>query len=102
MRSIDTKRDNPNELFVGNLSFFCDEQDLYNLVSNALLISNTALSSISPEELVNRIGSIRIIRSESDPTKSLLFGFLCMVNHQDCYTVVERLHGVMFMGRIIK
>ena len=96
------KRDNPNELFVGNLSFFCDEQDLYSLVAHALFGPNSTLSSIPPEYFINRIGSIRIIRSEKDPTRSLLFGFVSMVNHADCYTVVKRLHGTLFMGRRLK
>ncbi len=96
------KYDNPNELFVGNLSFFCDEQDLYHLISSTLLASNPAFAYLLPDELINRIDSIRIIRSANDVTKSLHFGFVTLVNHEDCCTVVKRLNGTMYMGRRLK
>ncbi len=90
------RRDNPNELFVGNLTFFCEEQDLYNLFSYIVALNNTENSRPNP------ISSVRIIRSDNSPSRSLLFGFVCLANIQDCHFAVERLEGAMFMGRKLK
>lgn len=73
-----------NELFVGDLSFFCTEKDLY--------------------ELFNEIGKVETccIVHKDDKNKSLMFGFITMSTHDEAAVAVSMYNNQLFMGRSIK
>lgn len=71
-------------LFVGNLSFFCEEQHLRELVSH-----------------YGRPESVRVIWND-DNTKSLMFGFVRLSTPQECEHLERLLDGMFFMGRHIR
>ncbi len=75
---------NPNEVFVGDLSFFCEEKDLFDLFSQ-----------------YGRVESCRIVMNDSQ-TKSLMFGFVCLSSPQEAATAARVLHNHPFMGRNMK
>jgi hypothetical protein len=74
----------PNELFVGNLSYFCEEKDLY-----ALFEEN------------GHVEDVRIIKNDSG-TRSLMFGFVTMSTIHETREMEKLLNGQMFMGRKLK
>ncbi len=75
---------NPNELFVGDLSFFCREHHLVEL-----------FSSCGP------VVDARIKRSEAKG-KTLMYGFVRMDTLKGALTAAKELNGVVFMGRTMK
>lgn len=77
--------ENPNELFVGNLSFFCTEKDLEYLFTPFGPVSN-----------------IRIKRNEKNGRRSLMYGFVCMETLEAAKKASEQLHQKLFMGRHVK
>lgn len=72
------------EVFVGDLSFFCKEYDLYDLFSRFGYVLKT-----------------RIKRSERD-TRTLMYGFVVMQKLEEAQRAVEALHGFRFLGRDIR
>ncbi len=74
----------PNEVFVGDLSYFCEEKDLFDLFSQYGTVDNC-----------------RIVRNDSK-NRSLMFGFVCMSNEQEAQAVAKILHNSTFMGRAMK
>lgn len=74
----------PNEVFVGDLSYFCEEKDLFELFSQYGTVDNC-----------------RIVRNDSK-NRSLMFGFVCMSNEQEAQAVAKVLHNYTFMGRAMK
>ncbi len=72
---------NPLEIFVGSLSYFCDEQDLFNLFNQYSTVSN-----------------VRIMRSD-DKSRSLKFGFVIVANRKEVEEVCRLMNGHLFMGR---
>ncbi len=72
------------ELFVGNLSYFCNEEELC--------------------DLFNQYGTVvhaRIIRSD-DKTRSLMYGFVLMATKQEMDGISQLLNGHLFMGRHLR
>ncbi len=97
------RKNNPNELFVGNLSYFCEEQDLYDLFSN--ILTQRQLEFGQPVEvavLTNTVSAVRIIYSDGQPRRSLMFGFVTLHSLKDANFCASRLQNVMFMGRKLK
>jgi RNA recognition motif-containing protein len=72
------------EIFVGDLSFFCQEQDLLNLFSNFTDVQN-----------------IRIIRNGLRK-RSLTFGFVELATPQQARDAMNLFDGHLFMGRNLK
>ncbi len=72
------------EVFVGNLSFFCDEQHLFELFNNYA-----------------NVKEVRIVRNDSG-TRSLMFGFVKMATAQEAREMCKLLNGHLFMGRNLK
>ena len=72
------------ELYVGNLSYFCEEHHLW--------------------DLFGRIGNVdrcHIIRNY-DRTRSLSYGFVCMTTVEEALFAIKVLNDQMFMGRALK
>lgn len=74
----------PNELFVGDLSFFCTEADLFQLLSS-----------------FGRVESLRIVFNEQK-SRSLMFGFIIMSAFEEAEAAVHYLNNQLFMGRKMK
>ncbi len=74
----------PNEVFVGDLSYFCEEKDLFELFSQYGAVDNC-----------------RIVRNDSK-NRSLMFGFVCMSNEQEAQAAAKLLNNYTFMGRAMK
>ncbi len=75
---------NPNELFVGDLSFFCTEEDLYRLFGNFGVVAEA-----------------RIKRSDKGG-KTLMYGFVRMDSLPPALEAAKYLNGNLYMGREIK
>jgi RNA recognition motif-containing protein len=93
------RKPNPNELFVGNLSYFCKEDDLFSLVASALMSCREIDLTHGAHDLIT---SLRIVYSDGYPQRSLLFGFVAFKLQQDCFSVIQRLNGELFMGRKLR
>jgi hypothetical protein len=72
------------EIFVGDLSFFCQEQDLYNLFAQ-----------------FGNVQNVRIIRN-GHRKRSLTFGFVAMSSPKEARDMMNLFNGHMFMGRNLK
>ena len=72
------------EIFVGDLSFFCHENHIFQLFSH-----------------YGRVMEIRIKKSEGHG-KSLMFGFVKMSTMAESDDAIRKLNGIMFMGRTLK
>ncbi len=77
-------RSTANELFVGDLSFFCTEDHLLRLFSE-----------------FGAVESVRIIRG-GHRKRSLTFGFVTMSSPQEAREMANLFNRHMFMGRNIK
>lgn len=77
-------REAGREIFVGDLSFFCREQDLVHLFS--------------------RFGPVEraIIRYGENKKRSLMFGFVRMESPEDALLAMQELNQFLFMGRYIR
>ncbi len=73
-----------HDIFVGNLSYFCEELDLYNLFNQYVDVLN-----------------VRIMRN-NDRSRSLMFAFVTIGTHQEVAGITTLLNGHLFMGRKIK
>lgn len=74
----------PNEVFVGDLSFFCREQDLIDHFSQ-----------------YGRVTNCHVVLNDNR-TRSLMFGFVTMSTEPEAVTVASKVHNQLFMGRTIK
>ncbi len=74
----------PYELFVGDLSFFCEEKDLLELFSRFGVVDNC-----------------RIVRNDNK-NRSLMFGFVCMSTLEEAILASDTLNNFLFMGRAMK
>ncbi len=72
------------EIFVGDLSFFCHENDVFQLFSQ-----------------FGQVMEVRIKKSEGNG-KSLMFGFVKMSSMMESDEAIKRLNGIMYMGRTLK
>jgi RNA recognition motif-containing protein len=76
--------ENPNEVFVGNLSFFCDEHHLLDLF-----------------EPYSTVTHCRVMRNE-EKTRSLLFGFVAFSSRYEMLEMCKLFNGHFFFGRRIR
>ena len=76
--------DNNIELFVGDLSFFCAEDNLLDLFRPFGLVTN-----------------VRVRRSENGG-HSLMYGFVTMRNLTDAESAAQALNGMLYMGRSLR
>ena len=74
----------PNELFVGDLSYFCKENDLIDLFSHYGVVADA-----------------RVKRSDTKG-KTLMYGFVRMENLKAALSAATELNGSIFMGRKMK
>jgi RNA recognition motif-containing protein len=72
------------EIFVGDLSYFCSEQDL--------------LALFSP---FGKVIGARVRRSEST-NQSLMYGFVKMEDAEQARNTVQHLENTLFLGRILR
>jgi RNA recognition motif-containing protein len=93
---------NPNELFVGNLSFFCKEEHLFEKFSSTAAMLHGLEPGVVLERFDTYVSAVRIIYSDGQPHRSLMFGFVTMVDLEDAHLILQQLQGVMFMGRRLK
>ncbi len=73
---------------VGNLSFFCEEQHLFDLFDGYAEVAHT-----------------RIMRSDKNSEKinrSLLYGFVTFATPHEAKEMATLMDGTVFMGRKIK
>ncbi len=75
---------NYSEIFVGNLSFFCEESHVYELFN-----------------AYGNVEEVRIVRNDSN-TRSLMFGFATMSSPAEAREMCKLLNGHLFMGRNLK
>ena len=75
---------NPLEVFVGNLSYFCEEKDLYELFNQYSTVTN-----------------VRVMRND-DKSRSLMFGFIVLTSRTEVEEICRLLHGHLFLGRHLR
>ena len=73
-----------NGIFVGNLSFFCEENHLFDLFNEYGTVKN-----------------VRIVRNDNN-TRSLMFGFVTMLSAHEAVEMARLLNNHLFMGRAIR
>ncbi len=73
-----------NDIFVGNLSFFCEENHLFDLFLEYGAVKN-----------------VRIIRNDNN-TRSLMFGFVTMSSPHEATEMARLLNNHLFMGRSMR
>ncbi len=71
----------PLELFVGNLSYFCDESHLVELFSQYATVTNA-----------------RIMKS-NDKKRSLMYGFVTLSSRREVMEMCKMFRGHLYMGR---
>jgi hypothetical protein len=75
---------NPLEVFVGNLSYFCEEKDLFELFNQYATVTN-----------------VRVMRSD-DKSRSLMFGFVMLTCRQELLEICRLMNGHLFQGRHLR
>ncbi len=75
---------NPLEVFVGNLSYFCEEKDLFELFNQYATVT-----------------SVRVMRSD-DKSRSLMFGFVMLTCRQELLEICRLMNGHLFQGRHLR
>ena len=75
---------NPNEIFVGDLSFFCQESHLIQLFGT-----------------FGKVDEARIKRSDRGG-RTLMYGFVRMVEHSAAAAAATALNGKLHMGRVMR
>ncbi len=73
-----------NILFVGNLSFFCEDKHLYDLFNQYAHVEH-----------------VRILQN-SNKTKSLMYGFVTVYSEEEATELVHLFDEHLFMGRRLK
>lgn len=74
----------PNDVFVGDLSYFCREKDLLELFTQ-----------------YGQVISCHIVYNDQR-TRSLMYGFVTMSTEAEARSVSATLNNQVFMGRCIK
>ncbi len=75
---------NPLEIFVGNLSYFCEEPHLFELFNQYATVTN-----------------VRLIRSD-DKKRSLMYAFVLLSNRREVEEISGLMNNHLFMGRQIR
>lgn len=78
------KQRKPNELFVGDLSYFCTEAHLFDLFNQ-----------------YGNVTGVRIVRNDQKK-RSMNFGFVSMESPQMAREIAKVLNNHLFMGRVMK
>ena len=73
-----------HEVFVGNLSYFCQEHDLFTLFDEYSHAKN-----------------VRIVWNE-DHSRPLMYGFVVLASQQEVMEIKKLLDGHLFMGRHLR
>jgi RNA recognition motif-containing protein len=73
-----------HEVFVGNLSYFCQEHDLFALFDEYAHVKN-----------------VRIVWNE-DRSRPLMYGFVLLANQHEVFEMKKLLDGHLFMGRPLR
>ena len=73
------------EVFVGNLSYFCEEKDLQDLFNQ-----------------YGNVRNVRMMRSSDGKHKSLMFGFVMLSTTQEAEQAQQLFNGHLFMGRHLR
>ncbi len=71
-------------VFVGNLSYFCEEPHLHKLFDN-----------------VGHVTHVRIVRNESN-SRSLMYGFVTLSSFPEAQEIERLLNNHLFMGRRLR
>ncbi len=71
-------------LFVGNLSYFCEEKHLHDLFDQ-----------------YGHVQQVKIVMNDLN-TRSLMFGFVTMATATEAFEMERLMNGMMFMGRKLK
>jgi RNA recognition motif-containing protein len=80
-RPTSTTVEQPNVVFVGNLSYFCEETHVFELFNQ-----------------YGHVQHVRIVRNDSN-TRSLMFGFVTLSSIHEAREIERLLNNHMFMGR---
>jgi RNA recognition motif-containing protein len=83
-RPTSTTIEQPNIVFVGNLSYFCEESDLFELFNQ-----------------YGRVQHVRIVRNDTN-TRSLMFGFVTLSSVHEAREMERLLNNHLFMGRSMR
>ncbi len=75
---------NPLEIFVGNLSYFCEEPHLFELFNQYATVTN-----------------VRLIRGD-DKKRSLMYAFVLLSNRKEVEEISGLMNNHLFMGRQIR
>ncbi len=78
------RQDQPNILFVGNLSYFCEVSHLFDLFNE-----------------YGRVNGVRMVRNDNR-TRPLMFGFVTMSTAHEASEMERILNGSFFMGRRLR
>ncbi len=81
---IDEIEEESAVVFVGNLSYFCDETQLQTLMDNC-----------------GHVKLVRIVRNEAN-SRSLMYGFVTMASSHEAQEMERLFDGHFFMGRRIR
>jgi RNA recognition motif-containing protein len=73
-----------NEVFVGNLSYFCEEHDLFDLFDGFAEVTH-----------------VRIVRNPEN-NRTLMFGFVTLSTVHEAKEMAKLLHGQLFMARKLR
>jgi RNA recognition motif-containing protein len=83
--STQTKSGNqPNVVFVGNLSYFCEENHLFELFNQYAHVQH-----------------VRVVHNDNN-TRSLMFGFVTLATTREALEMERLLNNHLFMGRRMK
>ncbi len=75
---------NPLEIFVGYLSYFCEEKDLFELFTQYATVVN-----------------VRLIRSD-DKKRSLMYAFVLLSTRREVEEISGLMNNHLFMGRQLR
>lgn len=75
----------PLEIFVGNLSYFCEENDLYELFNSYSTVTN-----------------VRVMRANPEQRRPLLYGFIMLTSRPEVEEMCRLFNGHLFMGRHLR
>lgn len=82
--SRQTRQEQPNLLFVGNLSYFCEISHLFDLFDQ-----------------YGHVNGVRIVRNDNR-SRTLMFGFVTMSTVHEANEMERILNGTFFMGRRLR
>jgi hypothetical protein len=95
--------DSSRTLFVGDLSYFCTEEDLLSIFSSNCSILGSSVSNLHFFIYFLVYGPLLTVRIRRGVTgESLMHGFVALTSTDSALRAIRDLDGVEFMGRNIK